>query len=256
MAFSGGVDSTLLAYLAHEALGGRALAVTAVSATYPGKQLEEARELAGRYGFAHEVLRTNEFEDPQFVANPPDRCYHCKYALYRALRGLAEARGLGAVLDGANADDLNDHRPGHRAALELGVLSPLQEVGLGKAEIRALSRDLGLPTWDKPAYACLASRLPYGSPVTPAALSRIEAAEAFLSAMGFKEIRLRDHHPVARLEVAPAELELAWLRRPEIAVKLHELGFPYATIDLDGFRSGSMNEILKNPKREGKGVRA
>lgn len=244
VAFSGGVDSTFLAVAVHRALGERCLAVTAVSPTYPEAELAESRELAARFGFPHQVIQTDEFEDPDFINNPPERCYFCKRSLFRALKRIAEEKGFAAVLDGANFDDLADFRPGQRAASELKVRKPLQEVGLTKSEIRTLSKELGLPTWNKPAYACLASRIPYGRVITVEALARIDAAERFLRSLGFEEIRVRDHFPVARLEIAPADLERAWRLRPQIASKLHELGFPYVAIDLDGFRSGSMNAVL------------
>lgn len=250
VAYSGGVDSTFLAVLAHETLGARALAVTAVSPTYPEHQLAEARSLAARFGLRHEVIQTNEFDCAEFVANPPDRCYYCKHALFGELRRIADREGFAVVLDGANLDDCNDHRPGHRAARELGVRSPLQEIGLTKAEIRQLSHQLGLPTWDKPAYACLASRVPYGRRITPETLARIDRAEAFLASLGLREVRARDHYPVARIEVGPAELEHAWRHRSAIAAALHEIGYPFAALDLDGFRSGSMNEVLSPRERE------
>jgi len=244
VAFSGGVDSTFLAVMVHRTLGERSLAVTAVSPTYPESQLIEARELATQFGFPHRVIHTNEFEDPKFINNPPERCYFCKLALFRELRQIADRKGFVAVLDGANFDDLADFRPGHRAAQEMKVRNPLQEVGLTKAEIRELSKKMGLPTWQKPAYACLASRIPYGQVITAEALARIDQAESFLISLGFQEIRVRDHFPVARLEIGRADLEQAWKLRPRIASRLHELGFPYVTIDLDGFRSGSMNAVL------------
>ena len=244
IAYSGGVDSTFLAVVAHEVLGDRALAVTAVSPTYSRRELNEAKDLAARFGLRHLIIETDEFADPHFRANPPDRCYYCKLALFRRLRRLADEEGLSAVLDGSNLDDLADHRPGHRAARELGIRSPLREVGFTKEEIRRYSKELGLPTWDKPAYACLATRLPYGSEITPEKLARIEAAEEYLRSLGFREVRLRDHSPVARLEVGRAEMEEAWRRRAEIAARLHGLGYPYVTLDLDGFRQGSMNAVL------------
>jgi pyridinium-3,5-biscarboxylic acid mononucleotide sulfurtransferase len=245
VAFSGGVDSTFLAVVAHSVLGERSLAITAVSPTYPEHQLSEARSLAAKYGLRHQIIYTNEFELSDYTSNPPDRCYHCKLALFQELRRLADREGLGLILDGANVDDLSDHRPGHRAAKEMEVRSPLQEVGFTKSEIRAFSKELGLPTWDKPAYACLASRIPYGRQITPEVLNRIDQAESYLASLGLKEVRLRDHFPVARIEAGPAELDQAWEHRAEIAQKLHQLGFPYVTLDLDGFRSGSMNEVLK-----------
>ena len=244
IAYSGGVDSTFLAVIAHEVLGERFLAVTAVSPTYPEHQLTEAEELAKRLGLPHKVIHSNEFSEPQYVANPPERCYYCKTALFQELKHLAAERGLEVVLDGANLDDLGDYRPGHRAAEELGVRSPLQEEGFTKQEIRDYSKALALPTWDKPAYACLASRIPYGREITPEALARIDRGEQFLAGLGFTQLRLRDHYPVARIEVAPDEMSRAWEHRQAIAARLHEIGFPYVTIDLDGFRSGSMNETI------------
>lgn len=250
VAYSGGVDSTLLAAVAHEVLGDKALAVTAASPTYPEHQLQEARAIAARIGLAHEVIETDEFDCADFIANPPDRCYYCKLSLFRALRRLADERGLGAVLDGANLDDRNDHRPGHRAAREMGIRSPFQEIGLTKDKIRQISRDLGLPTWNKPAYACLASRIPYGQRLTTDTLARVDQAEVFLLSLGLREVRLRDHHPVARVEVGPAELEAAWRQRTLIAQRLHEIGYPYVALDLDGFRSGSMNAVLTREQIE------
>lgn len=243
VAFSGGVDSTFLAVIAHQVLGDRSLAVTAVSPTYPEHQLSEAKELAAQFGLRHQIIYTNEFEEPSFLENPANRCYYCKLALFQDLQRLAVEKGLAVVLDGANVDDLGDHRPGHQAARELGVRSPLQEVGLTKQEIRQLSKDLSLPTWNKPAYACLASRIPYGKPITSEALKRIDEAEKYLALLDLTEVRVRDHYPIARIEVS--DLNKVWERRVEIARKLHELGFPYVTLDLDGFRSGSMNEVLK-----------
>lgn len=245
IAYSGGVDSTFLAVVAHDALGERALAVTAVSPTYPEQQLSEAQALVAQFGLPHLVIHTAEFSDDNFVANPADRCYYCKSSLFGELRRIADEKGWGVVLDGANVDDLADHRPGHRAAHEMSVRSPLQEVGLTKQEIRDLSQSLALPTWNKPAYACLASRIPYGNKITPEVLKRIDLAESFLSSLGLLQFRVRDHFPVARIEVAPNELDQAWQSRGKITAKLHELGFPYVTLDMDGFRSGSMNEILK-----------
>ncbi|MGE5557495.1 MAG: ATP-dependent sacrificial sulfur transferase LarE [Bacillota bacterium] len=244
VAYSGGVDSTFLAYMSFSVLGERALCVTAVSPTYPEHQLCEARTIAQKMGLRHRIIRTGECESAEFTANTPDRCYHCKLALFTELRRLAQENNLPAVLDGANADDAADHRPGHRAGAELGVKSPLRELGFTKNDIREASRALQLPTWNKPAYACLASRIPYGTPISTAALKRIDEAENFLVSLGLRQIRVRDHHPVARIEVDPAELELAWRDRRKIAAGLHAAGYPYVALDLDGFRSGSMNEVL------------
>lgn len=245
IAYSAGVDSTFLTVVAREVLGDRVLAVTAVSPTYPEHQLSEAKEWATRFGINHIVITTNEFNEPKFTSNPPERCYYCKMALFRELKKLAEEKGNWVLLDGANIDDLSDHRPGHRATAELGVRSPLQEVGLTKQEIRDFSKEMSLPTWDKPAYACLASRVPYGIRITPEVLKRIDLAESFLTSLGLAQIRVRDHFPVARIEVGKTELDKAWRNREIITGKLHQIGYPYVTLDLDGFRSGSMNEVLK-----------
>lgn len=242
--FSGGVDSTFLVYVAHEVLKDRIIAVTAVSDTYPEHQLDEARQLAAQFGINHEIIKTNEFDSPDFTSNPSNRCYYCKKELFSELKNLADKNGW-VVLDGANLDDCNDYRPGHKAAAEMGVRSPLKEAGLTKAEIRELSKDLGLPTWNKQAYACLASRIPYGTAITAEALKRIDQAETFLASLGLKQMRVRDHFPVARIEVDRTEMEAAWRMRDAIKEKLRAIGFPYVAIDLDGFRSGSMNEVLK-----------
>jgi uncharacterized protein len=247
VAYSGGVDSTFLAVAVHRVLGERMLAVTAVSPTYPEAQLTEAKDLAAQFGFPLQVITTHEFDDPEFINNPPERCYFCKLALFKELQRIASQNNLAFLLDGANQDDLADYRPGHRATQEMKVRSPLREVGLTKAEIRELSKQMGLPTWQKPAYACLASRIPYGQAITLEALQRIDQAESFLNALGFHEIRVRDHFPVARIEIGRLEMDQAWQLRDKIAAKLHEFGFPFVTLDLDGFRSGSMNEILGKP---------
>ena len=247
VAYSAGVDSTFLAVVAHQVLGENMLAVTAVSPTYPGEQLDEAKAIATQFGFRHQVIHTNEFEEPDFVANPPNRCYYCKLSLLKDLRKLADEQGFQEVLDGANVDDLSDYRPGHQAVKEVGVRSPLQEAGMTKADIREYSQQLGLPTWNKPAYACLASRVPYGTKITPEILGRIGRAEQFLYSLGFIEVRVRDHFPVARIEVGKEQMEEAWTQRNPIAAKLHELGYSFVTLDLDGFRSGSMNAGITKP---------
>ena len=244
IAYSGGVDSTFLAVVARDVLGDNALAITAVSPTYPEQQLSEAESLVQQFGLVHKVIRTNEFDDANYVANPANRCYYCKLSLFKELCRIADEKGW-VVLDGANVDDLSDHRPGHQAAKEMGVRSPLQEAGFTKQDIRNFSREMDLPTWSKPAYACLASRIPYGSKITPENLKRIDLAENFLSGLGFVQFRVRDHFPIARIEVSADQLDTAWQSREKISAKLHELGFTYVTLDLDGFRSGSMNETLK-----------
>jgi len=244
VAFSGGVDSTLLAAAALDALGERALAVTGVSPAVPPSEVEEARALARQIGIAHELIDTHEIEREGYVENSPERCFHCKTELYGLLAVMARERGFAAVVDGCNVDDLGDHRPGRVAAAEHGVRSPLVEAGLTKDEVRALSRERGLPTWDKPAMACLSSRIPYGTPVTVDALERIGAAEAFLRSLGIRQLRVRHHDDVARIEVEPEAMALLLSERERVVERLKELGYRYVTVDLAGFRSGSMNEGL------------
>ncbi len=246
VAFSGGVDSTFLLAVAGEVLGPRAIAVTADSPSYPRSELERARELATGLGVKHLVIETDEMDDPCFTANPPDRCYHCKSHLFTELLDIARENGIDKVADGQNADDTHDFRPGARAGADLGVISPLKLSGMAKDDIRELSRRMGLATADLPASACLASRLPYGEEITSEILSRIEAAEEFLKAEGFPEVRVRAHGEVARIEVAPSDVDAlaAPGARERIASKLHEVGFSYVTVDLDGYRTGSMNEVL------------
>ncbi len=250
IAFSGGVDSTFLLKVAQEELGERALAVTATSETYPSRELKEAEELASAMGARHLVIESEELEIPGFRENPPNRCYFCKGELFSKLKGIAENEGLPTVLDGTNFDDLSDHRPGRAAAEELGVRSPLQEVGLAKEEIRALSRRLGLLTWDKPAFACLSSRFPYGSAITREKLRAVDEAEEYLRALGFGQLRVRHHDDIARLELEPGEMERV-LRvglASQIVEKLKSLGFNYVTLDLEGYRTGSMNEPLERER--------
>jgi pyridinium-3,5-biscarboxylic acid mononucleotide sulfurtransferase len=249
VAYSGGVDSTLLAVAARDALGDRALCVLATSATYPASEIETARRTAAELGLPLEVVETHELEDAHFTENPPDRCYYCKRELFGLLREMADERGIAAVADGSNADDVSDHRPGRRAAAEIGVVSPLQDAGMTKADIREVSLSLGLPTWDKPAMACLASRFPYGTAITDASLQRIAEAEDAVRALGLRQFRVRAHGDVARLEVEPDELEAAWQVRSELAAVLKAAGFAYASLDLDGYRTGSLNETLQEPER-------
>ncbi|MFQ6112055.1 MAG: ATP-dependent sacrificial sulfur transferase LarE [Nitrospinota bacterium] len=250
IAFSGGVDSTFLLKVAREELGERALAVTATSETYPSRELKEAKELARAIGARHLVIESEELEIPGFRENPPERCYFCKGELFSKLKEIAQREGLPAVFDGTNFDDLSDHRPGRAAAEELGVRSPLQEVGLAKEEIRALSRRLGLPTWDKPAFACLSSRFPYGSAITREKLRAIDEAEEYLRALGFGQLRVRHHGDIARVELTPEEMERVFREglTPRVTEKLKSLGFTYVTLDLEGYRTGSMNEPLKGER--------
>jgi uncharacterized protein len=244
VAFSGGVDSTFLAAAAFDALGERALAVTGVSPSIAASEVAEARELARSIGIAHELIDTHEMDRPGYVENSPQRCYHCKTELYELLASMARERGYAFVVDGCNMDDLGDHRPGRMAAAEHVVRSPLIEAELTKEEIRSLSRERGLPTWDKPAMACLSSRLPYGTPVTVEALERVGAAEAFLRSLGARQLRVRHHDDVARIEVDPQDMAVLIEQRERIVARLKELGYKYVTLDLAGFRSGSLNEVL------------
>lgn len=247
VAFSGGVDSTFLVSAAFDALGERALAVTGVSPSVPRSEVEEARELARRIGVAHETIETHEMERAGYVENSPQRCFHCKTELYGLLAALANERGFAFAVDGCNVDDLGDHRPGRVAAEQHGVRSPLVEAGLTKDDIRALSLERGLPTWDKPAMACLSSRIPYGTPVTVEALERIGAAEAFLRSLGIRQLRVRHHGDVARIELEPDGMALLLQdgMRERAVERLKELGYKYVTLDLAGYRSGSMNETLQ-----------
>jgi uncharacterized protein len=246
VAFSGGVDSTLLLKVAHDCLGDRVLAVTALSSTLPEPERAEAESLARHIGARHEFHESLEMEDSRFLENGPDRCYHCKLSRYRLLVAYACREGYGQVIDGANADDAGDHRPGQLAARELGVRSPMQEVGLTKAEIRAMARSLGLPNWDQPSDACLASRIPYGDPITMDKLSRVAQAEQVLRDLGLQQLRVRDHGRMARIELEVPDLQMALDRRNRIVQGLKAVGYTYVALDLDGFRSGSMNEVLKS----------
>ena len=246
VAFSGGVDSTFLVAQAFDALGERALAVTGVSPSIPASEVDEARELARTIGIAFETLETREMDRAGYVENSPQRCYHCKTELYGLLEAMAAERGYASVADGCNVDDLGDHRPGRVAAAEHGVRSPLIEAGLTKEEIRTLSRERGLPTWDKPAMACLSSRIPYGTEVTIEALERVGAAEAFLRSLGVRQLRVRHHDDVARIEVEADGMAVLMAdgTREHVVERLKEIGYRYVTLDLAGFRSGSMNEVL------------
>jgi uncharacterized protein len=246
VAFSGGVDSTFLAAAARDLLGDRAVAVTALSPSVPQSEAADAAALAGLIGIRHLTIETREMDSADFVNNTPDRCYYCKDELFGRLRSLAEGMGLAYVLDGSNCDDEGDYRPGRRAAARHGVRSPLLEAGLSKDDIRVLSRERGLPTWDKPAMACLASRLPYGTPITEEALKQVEAAEVFLRSLGIRQLRVRHHGDVARIEVDGAGRDALLREENQQAVveRLRSLGYLYVTVDLAGFRSGSLNEGL------------
>lgn len=244
IAFSGGVDSTLLLRVAHDVLGEGALAVTARSAAVPGRELAEAEAFCRQEGIRQIVFDANELQEECFAINRPDRCYFCKRALFTRIREIAVEHGIDCVAEGSNMDDMGDYRPGLAAVQELGVISPLREAGLYKEEIRALSRKLGLATADKPSYACLASRFVYGEPITREKLAMVEAAEDFLLSCGFTQMRVRVHGTLARIEVLPEEIvRLAEPKlRQAVETKLRECGFAYVTMDMKGYRSGSMNE--------------
>jgi uncharacterized protein len=246
VAFSGGVDSTFLGWAARDALGDRALLVTADSESYAEGELDEARRLAAQIGLRHLVVRTRELDNPAYAENPPNRCFFCKEELFTRLAPVAAAEGGAHLVYGATVDDLGDHRPGMASARQRGVKAPLIDAGLGKADIRALSQAVGLPTWDKPAMACLSSRFPYGTAITAEKLRQVDRAEAFVRSLGFREFRVRHHGELARLEVARAEMPRLWEadRADAIAGRLRELGFVHVAVDLQGFRSGSLNEAL------------
>jgi len=261
VAYSGGVDSTFLAYVAWDELGRDFLAVIADTPSLARRELQEALDVARKFGFPVRVIRTHEFEKPEYVSNPPDRCYHCKRELFSVLEEIARAEGFNAVLYGENADDTGDFRPGNRAATEFDVRAPLKEVGLTKAEIRELSAQLGLPTADKPALACLSSRVPYGQPVTPQKLAMIESAEAVLHELGFRQVRVRHHEfksdirnpgceivlNLARIEVSRGELakflDTAVFAR--VVGVFKQIGYNYVTLDLEGYRPGSLNQAVR-----------
>ena len=250
VAFSAGVDSTFVLKVAADTLGAEnVLAVTAKSESLPGAEFDQARQLADSIGVELVVIQTNEFDNPLYLTNPVDRCYHCKNDLYEKIAKLAADRGFRAILSGTNADDYADYRPGMRAAHEHDVHSPCAEAGMSKSDIRTLSRQLGLPTHDKPAMPCLASRVPYGQPITPEKMHQIDQAETYLRSLGFEPCRVRHHGNMARIELAAEDIQQATepQNRNKIDAAFRKLGFNYVAIDLRGFRTGSLNEIL-NPK--------
>ncbi|ACG73552.1 conserved hypothetical protein [Anaeromyxobacter sp. K] len=243
VAFSAGVDSTFVLAVAREVLGPGAVALTAHSPSVSLAERAEARALAARLGARHLEVDSHEQDDPRYLANGADRCYFCKSELYRLCEQAAREAGLAAILDGFNADDRRDHRPGHQAALERRIRSPLAEAGLGKDEVRAWSAAYGLPTWDKPQMACLASRIPYGTPVTPERLAQVERAEAGLRALGLREFRVRHHGEIGRVEVGEGELEAAFACRAALVEAVKAAGFRLAVLDLEPFRSGRLNAL-------------
>jgi uncharacterized protein len=246
VAFSGGVDSAYLAVVATEELGSRALAITAQSPSYPTYQKQIALDVVERFGIRHEFIRSNELDDPNYAGNPLNRCYFCKHELYTEMGALAGRRGFRFIVDGNNLDDTGDYRPGRAAGEELSVRSPLIEAELGKAEIRELSRLLGLPTWDQPASACLSSRIPYGSRVTKEKLTMIDRGEAVLRSLGFRQARVRHHGDVARVEIAREEMGRALTLDmfEQLSTELKAIGFRFVAIDVDGYRTGALNETI------------
>lgn len=246
VAYSGGADSAYLAWAANQALGERALAITALSASYSRHDREQAEACARAAGFRHEFVRTQEFDNPLYVANNADRCYHCKDELFDRMEAFARERNFRAIAYGINGDDTRDFRPGHRAAREHRILAPLLDARLTKAEIRLLSERAGLSTWNRPASACLSSRVPYGTSVTPELLEKIERAEAVLRNLGFRQFRVRAHGELARIELAQDELARGWDAQiaQQIAARLKPLGFRFVTLDLEGYRQGSLNSLL------------
>lgn len=251
VAYSGGVDSTLLAFTAHAVLGDKCTSVLAVSDTYPESECAFARTVASQLGIPLEEVETHELVDPLFRANSTDRCYHCKIELFSLLRTFADSRGIAHIADGSNVDDLSDHRPGSQAARELGVVSPLRDAGMTKADIRELARALTLPNWDKPSMACLASRFPYGEAITEAGLRQVATAEDSVRSLGLTQFRVRSHGHIARVEVEPSEMPAAWEIRDELATAVRSAGYAYVAMDLDGYRSGSLNETLRPSEHRG-----
>jgi uncharacterized protein len=246
LAYSGGVDSSVLLRAASEVLGQGLIAVTAVSETYPPDELGPAKEYAASLGVRHRILPTDELVREEFSRNAPDRCYHCKQELFDKLRQIADTEGIPHVLDGSNVDDLKDHRPGRRAAAERSVRSPLAEAGLTKQDIRDLARRQGLPMWDKPSLACLSSRIPYGTRITSELLATIQSAEDIIRGLGVRQVRVRHHNDTARIEVGPEDLVrlAASGTRERVVAEFKELGYTYVCLDLEGYRTGSMNAVL------------
>ena len=244
IAFSGGVDSTFLTKVAYEVLGEKAIAVTATSSTYPQRELEQAKQFTKNIGMKHILINSEETEIENFSDNPNNRCYYCKKELFSIIKQFAKENHLNYVLDGSNADDTSDYRPGLKALEELGVISPLKDVGFTKQEIKDLSKDMQLDTWDKPAFACLASRFPYGIKITKSKLMQVEKAESFLFSLGVKQFRVRYHDEIARIEVLKNDFQTVLDNSEEITKYFKEIGFKYITLDMEGYRTGSLNEGL------------
>ncbi len=252
IAFSGGVDSTFLVKVAHEVLGDNMIAITATSSTYPERELKEAIQYAKDLGARHLIISSEELDIEGFASNPKNRCYFCKKELFSKINAIAKENNVEYVFDGSNIDDDGDYRPGMQAARELEVISPLKEAKLTKEDIRILSKELGLPTWDKPAFACLSSRFPYGNQITAPKLKMVEEAEQFLLDMGIRQVRVRHHGEIARIEVAPVErvqfFDTAVMDR--IGERFKKIGFTYVTLDMLGYRTGSMNEVLTEEEKK------
>ncbi len=244
LAFSGGADSSFLLKVAQDSLGDKVLAVTAVSETYPKEELIHAKQLAAKLGARHRIIRTKELNNPKFRDNPVERCYYCKKELFTKLKSIAVKNSIDFVIDASNLSDKKDYRPGNKAKKESGVRSPLSEAGFTKNDIRLMSKKLGLKTWDKPSLACLASRIPYGSRIRPGILSRINKAEKFLRNLGFDQVRVRHYNDLCRIEVMPKGIKSLLARNKEVVDNFKKLGYNYVTVDLEGFRTGSMNEAL------------
>lgn len=244
VAYSGGVDSSLLLKAAAEVMGSNLIAVTADSETYPSGELADAKEFARSLGVTHRILHTDELLFEEFVKNPPERCYFCKKELFGRLRGIAETEGIAFILDGSNIDDLKDYRPGSKAAHEFGIRSPLKEAEFSKSDVRECARMLNLAVWDKPSLACLSSRIPYGTRITPETLQRIQSAEEYLHVLGFRQVRVRHHNDTARIEIDRNDFKLLFAvdMDQKIVNELKRLGYTYVCIDLEGYRTGSMNE--------------
>lgn len=243
--FSGGVDSAFVLKVAHEVLGDRALGMTAISPSLPRVEREDSMKLARELGVPHVVVESQEIHDPNYAANPTNRCYYCKSELYRIAQTEAARRQIAVVVNGTNRDDLGDYRPGLQAASEAEVRAPLVEAGFSKSDVRRCAKLIGLRVWDKPAAACLSSRIPYGTAVTPARLQQIDEAESAVRALGLRQIRVRYHGEIARIEVAQDEIERAFSLRRELSAACRAAGFSFATLDLDGYRMGSHNEVVK-----------
>jgi uncharacterized protein len=252
VAFSGGVDSTFLLAVTHQVLRDKAIAVTIRSSMYTQRENKEAKAFAAQLGVKHIIIDADEYSVKEFVENTKDRCYFCKHAIFTKIKEIAVQNGIHYVADGSNADDANDFRPGTKAITELEVVSPLKIVGLTKQEIRELSKEMNLPTWDKPSFACLASRIPYGTKITREKLRMVEQGEEYLMDLGFRQFRVRHHGDIARIEVLPEDRKRFFNEQflDKIASKFKEIGFTYVTLDLEGYRTGSMNEVLKEEEKK------